>query len=349
MGAVVNAFVTVTFGYLKMGLILYPGYEAAGKIELVDIGFPEIALKHIGYCGYIYENIDLCNLPVRKSNSNKGTFGKVLVIAGSKDIYGACYFSAKAAYSTGAGLVKVVTHTQNKTAIATSLPEALLYTYDIDALEVQLLEDIRAMMDWASVIVMGPGMGFTNNAKAIFAYVLQNTTKPLILDADAIQMLSKLADEELSKNSIIKRIEYFKKILPKQTILTPHMKELSDLLKISVQEIKDRVLSFADICTEGNDLIYVLKDARTIVAQGKNRYINMSGNNGMATGGSGDILTGIIAGLIAQGLAPAKASELGVYIHGLSGDAGKEKYGTYSLLASNIIEMLSVVMKENIF
>lgn len=384
MGAVVNAFVTVTFGFLKMGLILYPGCEIAGRVEIADIGFPEIALQNVGFSGYIYENEDLCQLPIRKSNSNKGTFGKVLVIAGSKDIYGACYFSAKAAYRTGAGLVKVVTHSQNKTALTTSLPEALLYTYDAELLEAQLLGDLRSMIEWASVIVMGPGMGFTNTSKAIFKFVLQNTTKPLILDADAIQLLSKFADEEIGKEfckdylenvnlgdknllgdgyvdkkhlsgidnvpvdniSMIDRIKYFNKVLPAQTILTPHMKELSDLLKMPLQEIKDSILSIADTCTEANNIIYILKDARTIVAQGKNRYINISGNSGMATGGSGDVLTGIIAGLIAQGLPYAKASELGVYIHGLSGDTGKDKYGAYALLASDIIDMLAIVMKE---
>lgn len=352
MGAVINACITVTFGFLKMGLILYPGCEAAGKIEIADIGFPEIGVQTAGYSGYIYEKQDLRYIPERKSNSNKGTFGKVLVIAGSKDIYGACYFSAKAAYKTGAGLVKVVTPSCNKTSLTTNLPEALLYTYDTDIPDEKLLDDIRAMMEWASVIVMGPGMGFTDTTKAIFEFVIQNTRKPLIIDADAIQMLSELADINLDYNSenkmdFSKRTAYFNKILPEQTILTPHMKELGDLLKLSVRDIKDNLLSIADSCTDGNSLIFVMKDARTIVAQEKNRYINISGNNGMATGGSGDVLTGIIAGLIAQGLPISKASELGVYIHGLAGDAGKEKFGEYALLASDIIDMLSHVMKEN--
>ena len=367
MGAVINAFVTVTFGFLKMGLMLYPGCEVAGKIDIADIGFPKIALESAGYSGYIYEKEDLGYLPVRKSNSNKGTFGKVLVIAGSKDIYGACYFSAKAAYKTGAGLVKIVTPSCNKTALNTSLPEALIYTYDTaDRLDERLKDDLKAMIEWANVVVMGPGMGFTNTANSILKFVVQNTTKPLILDADAIQILGNLADENLDlnnnylgnnlldknlleKENVNDRIMYLHKILPEQTILTPHMKELADLFRVSVTEIKDNVLSFADLCTERNNLIFVMKDARSIVAQAKSRYINISGNNGMATGGSGDVLTGIIAGLMAQGLAPNKASELGVYIHGLAGDAGKEKYGEYALLANDIIDMVALVMKDNRF
>ncbi|MFV0341269.1 MAG: NAD(P)H-hydrate dehydratase [Anaerocolumna sp.] len=365
MGGVIKAFITVTFGFLKMGQILYPGCDFSGKVELADIGFPEISLKSGGVSGYIYEPEDLSKLPERKNDSNKGTYGKVLVIAGSKDIYGACYFSAKAAYKTGAGLVKVVTPTCNRSTLGNNLPESLIYTYDTEQLEKQVFKDLKDMLEWASVVVMGPGMGVYSIARELFEFVINNINKPLILDADAIQILCTIVDEELiekelninnSKNiriceqvneKVSKRIECCNLILPKNTILTPHMKELSDLLKVSVKELKENVLSIADICTDGSDLIYVMKDARTIVAHNKNRYINLSGNNGMATAGSGDVLTGIIAGLIAQGLTPAIASELGVYIHGLTGDAGKEKYGAYALLASDMIDMLPVVLKEN--
>jgi ADP-dependent NAD(P)H-hydrate dehydratase / NAD(P)H-hydrate epimerase len=353
MGAAIKASKTVTFGFQKLGLTVYPGCEMAGKLEVADIGVPEKALQSVGYSGYIYEKQDLKAIPCRKSNSNKGTFGKVLVIAGSKDIYGACYFSAKAAYKTGAGLVRVVTPSCNKVSLNINLPEALIYNYNSDLLEEMLFHDLSAMMDWASVIVMGPGMGFTTVTKAIFEYVIQNVSKPLLLDADAIRMLGDLAniclkDDTKDEMYISNRIEYFNCILPDQTILTPHMKELADLLKLSVVDIKRDVLTIANTCTTNNNLIYVLKDARTIVAQGKNRYINVSGNSGMATGGSGDILTGIIAGLIAQGLDQRKASELGVYIHGLAGDIGKEKLGEYALLANDIIDMLPDVMSGRV-
>lgn len=348
MGSVINAFITVTFGFLKIGLILYPGCEYVGKIQIADIGFADIALKSTGHRGYIYEKKDLNDLPKRIHNSNKGTFGKVLVIAGSKEIYGACFLSAKAAYKTGAGLVKVITPACNKSMLNTNLPEALIYTYDGDKIEDIQLDNIKEMLEWASVIVMGPGMGFADASQSIFQYVIQNAHKPLILDADAIQMLGRMADENLDNNeNITIRIDYFNRILPRQTILTPHVKELSDLLKISVNQIKDNIMLIADTCTFENQLIYIMKDARTIVATDKKRYINITGNNGMATGGSGDVLTGIIAGLIAQGLSPDMASELGVYVHSLAGDIGSEKYGEYALLASDMIEMLPFVMKEN--
>lgn len=344
MGAVINACITVTFGFIKMGLIMYPGCEFAGKVQVADIGFPYDAITIAGNSGYHYEKEDLKKLPKRILNSNKGTFGKVLVIAGSKDIYGACLLSAKAAYKTGAGLVKAVTDKCNREALCTNLPEALLYTYNSKELETHFFDELHTMINWANVVVIGPGISTSCVAHEILEYVISNANIPLIIDADAIQLLARKTTEHLQYDSLDKRIKYLSKILPADTILTPHLKELANLLHLPLEDIKGRVLEIADICTKENDLIYVMKDARTVVASGLNRYINVSGNNGMATGGSGDVLTGIIAGLIAQGLSPREASELGVYIHGLAGDKAREEYGEYAMLAGDIINQLHYIL-----
>ena len=133
--------------------------------------------------------------------------------------------------------------------------------------------------------------------------------------------------------------------VPEGSILTPHLKELARLLDKDLAEIKADLLGTAEFCTAESDLTFVMKDARTVVAHQEEHYINASGNNGMATGGSGDALTGIIAGLLAQGLAPSEAAKLGVYIHGLAGDIAAQEKSEYSLMASDLIEALPAVLR----
>lgn len=334
----IRAHYTVTFGYYKLGLLLYPGCDYAGEVEVADIGFPTQALEHMPKQAFYYEDADLERLPVRKGRSNKGTFGRVLVIAGSENVSGAAFLSAKAAYRTGAGLVKIMTPESNRIILQTMLPEALLATYQPEQFD---FDEFQKELDWATTIVIGPGIGVSKCSREIVAYALQNVKFSLILDADAINLL---ADDE--KYVIKDKINQSTVLhLPSNVILTPHLKEMSRLINLPVKHIVDNIVDISE--QYQSEYVLVLKDARTIVRDDTHLYVNISGNHGMATGGSGDVLTGVIAGLVAQGMTNFEAAALGVYIHGLAGDYAAQDKNCYSLIAGDIVDALSYVLKKS--
>ncbi|MBP3702302.1 MAG: NAD(P)H-hydrate dehydratase [Lachnospiraceae bacterium] len=317
MGNAVIANETVTFGEHKVGMILYPGCEFAGKITVADIGFPLDSVATITNPAYIYETEDIFRLPVRPAYSNKGTFGKVLVIAGSEHMSGACYLAAKAAYTMGVGLVKVLTTENNRNIILQSLPEVLFSTE----------KTLAAELEWADVIVIGPGLGRDERAKRLLEFVTEHSEKPTVIDGDGIFLLG---EKSLSENFI----------------LTPHLKEMTYLSGQTVEDIKEDLLGMAKQTAREKGYVLVLKDSRSVVSNGEEIYINVSGNNGMATGGSGDVLAGTIAGLLAGELRSFEAAKLGVYLHGLAGDCMVLKKGHYGLLASDLITGLCEVTRE---
>ncbi len=345
MGTAVRADHTVTYGFKKMGLLLYPGAEYAGTITVADIGFPEEALRRVLPDTFYYDREDLRRLPARTAYSNKGTYGRVLVIAGSSGMGGAAYLSAKAAYRSGAGLVKVLTSSDNRNIMQTLLPEALFSAYDPVGREGQEeLDEATASIGWASATVIGPGLGRTDKTMELLQLTVKYGAGPLIVDADALNILAGLLDRE-GLSSPPDRLKRLDELLPAGTILTPHLKELSRIIAVPVASIVDNLIDTARQCSYNSKLIYVIKDARTVVAGAGKLYLNCSGNNGMATGGCGDVLTGIIAAMIAQGMNSYEASCLGVYIHGLAGDAAAEEKGTYSLMAGDLLERIDKVLK----
>lgn len=319
LGVAIRADETVTFGVHKIGMILYPGCEYAGHITVADIGFPIDSVATITNPAYMYEAEDIFRLPVRPNHSHKGTFGKVLVIAGSDQMSGACYLSAKAAYTMGAGLVKVVTSPKNREIILSSLPEVLFSAYD----------EIEEGMEWADVILIGPGIGLGEEAKNMLDFVIDKSKKPTVIDGDGITLLGNRC---LSSNFII----------------TPHLKEMARITSSTVGFIQDNLLGMARDTANARGYIVVLKDSRTVVSDGEEIYLNVSGNNGMATGGSGDVLAGTIAGLLAGGMSEWEAAKLGVYIHGLAGDCMIKEKGHYGLMASDLMEGLCQITREEV-
>ncbi len=331
LGCCIKADYTITFGYKKLGLLLYPGCEYGGTVFCEDVGFVPEAMKQATPTAFTYDESDLDKVPMRPSRSNKGTFGKVLVIAGSPNMSGACYLSAKAAYRMGAGLVKIMTAKENREILQTSLPEAILTTYDASTEKADLLKELQ----WATVIVFGPGIGDAPIVKTLFELVVKNAKVPVVLDADGINLLAKRPDkEELLSH------------LSENFILTPHLMEMSRLNGKPVSEIRKDILSVATEMVKGRNYTLVLKDARTIVARDGIQYVNASGNHGMATAGAGDVLTGVISGLLAGGMTSYEAACLGVYIHGLSGDCARVKMGAFSLMAEDIIGGIVDVLKN---
>lgn len=329
MGVSCKSDVTITFNFLKPGHLLYPGREFSGNTFVYDIGINENSfLNDVNPDMYCFEKDDLMLLNNRKTSSNKGDYGKILIIAGSKGMSGSAYFSAASALRMGAGLVKVYTTEDNREIIQKKLPEAIVSAYtNYD--EKGLLKEL----EWSNVCVLGPGIGTSVLSRKIVDFVITNYSKNLILDADALNIISK-------NISLIKKNNC-------KMILTPHLGEMSRLIGKNLCNIKDDNLEIAKEFAKKYNLILCMKDAATIVASDKT-YINTSGNNGMSTAGSGDVLTGIIAGVIGNGIEPHLAAPLGVYIHGLCGDMANLKLGAHSMLASDIIDSISLVLKEGI-
>ncbi len=209
----------------------------------------------------------------------------------------------------------------------------------------QLTEQEKTSMEeaihWASVILIGPGLGCSNISKLLVQMVLKSCQVPLVIDADGLNIIATMISEQVTaKAEIDARIEYLAKLLPKGTIITPHKKELSRLTGIPLESLVDCLIDSSCKCTYNNEIIYVKKDARTIVSFGSLDYINVTGNDGMATAGSGDVLAGMIVGLLAQGAIPFVSAVVGVYLHGLAGDIASRQKGTRSLIASDILEAI---------
>lgn len=338
MGCAVKADVTVTFGELKLGHVLFPGREYGGRIVVSDIGFvPEeadVARAHV----LAHTKEDLVRIPKRHAFSHKGTYGRILVIAGSKNMAGAAYFAAKAAYRTGAGLVKVMTVEENRPIIQDKIPEAILSSYNAEW-AVQCPEEFReyvmAQVKWADAIVLGPGIGTDEYARVLVESVLSDAYVPIVLDADAINLTA--------------RYPYLKNYFTENIILTPHLAECSRLMEVSVDEIKGNLVAVAKSVSDRFGLTCVLKDAATVVARKDGKvFVNTSGSPAMAKGGSGDVLCGVIAGLIGLGMEECEAASLGVYVHGLAGESAAEKYGVHSVLASELADCLGEVINEAI-
>ncbi|MBQ9119899.1 MAG: NAD(P)H-hydrate dehydratase [Lachnospiraceae bacterium] len=335
MGVAVRATHTVTFGEAKAGQLLYPGAEYCGKLLVCDIGFPAFVTERVlvqsGYRMFTYGGEDVARLPERRAYSNKGTYGKVLVIAGSKEITGAAYLCAKAAYQMGVGLVKLLSAAECVNCVRQMLPEALMAVRE--ETPEQLREQLKRELAWADAVVAGPGISTGAKARELFEALLMEINeqkKPLLLDADALNLLAEKPEEMQSA------------MLPEGTVLTPHLKELSRLKKIPVEKIAATLIDTAKQCTYNNELVYVIKDARTIVAAGNEYYINTSGCDGMATGGSGDVLAGMIGGLLTA-MPPAEAARLGVYLHGLAGEKAAEKKGKRAMLAGDLLEAYALL------
>lgn len=340
MGCAVQADKTVTFGFLKRGLCLYPGRSLAGKIVLADIGISESS-----FLGEKPEAFT-CTcpagklLPPRNPQGHKGTFGKLLIVAGSLNMAGAAILCAKAAYRMGAGMVKLVTVEGNRQIIQESLPEALLLTYtEASVQDTEWKQRWQESLHWADACVIGCGCGQSNMLALLLKDMLQQTGKPVVLDADALNLISR----EPSFAEMLTG-------LCAECILTPHLLELSRLLQTPAEELKsDLYHSVAKAVQKyGNPVIG--KEAATIVGLPDGRmYLNRSGNSGMATAGSGDVLAGLLGGLLAQGEKPCGAAWKGVYLHGLLGDVAAAQKGEYAVMASDLIEALGDIGNQGGF
>ena len=343
LGIAVKADVTVTFGYDKLGMVFYPGTEYAGRRLVADIGFAEPPDLPAAAHGFLPG--ERGKLPGRAAGGNKGTFGRVFLAAGSFGMCGAAYLAGKAAGASGAGLVQIYTVKENVPVLQTLLPEAILTIADGgDVREAETGKTVGGtaenaaepgLLGRAAVLVAGPGLSVTPSAGRMLRELLRERRRrgiPCVLDADALNLLAK--ERELFKE------------LDERTILTPHMGEMARLVGKSVEELKADPIGVASRFRERYGAVCVLKDARTVVVSEKGVYVNLSGNDGMATGGSGDVLSGILGGLLAGGMEPSEAAEAGVYLHGLAGDAAAKRLGRHSVMAGDILGEVAGIFRE---
>lgn len=338
MGVAIDAERTVTFGYLKPGLLQYPGAAHAGAISCVDIGLPEL----IGSSDQIYmttgDYVRGC-LPIRKDDSHKGTYGSVLMIGGSAGMFGAAGLAGHTALRTGAGLVtiaapkSVVQHLPAAEIIYKILPETDAGSIASDAVA-PLIEEI----DKAASLVIGPGISqHPDTVKFVHQLlpIIAEKKKPCVIDADAL-------------NAISQNPASFPVADSSSFVMTPHPKELSRLMSSSVGEIqRDRISSVRKASTRYGCNV-VLKGARTVISKPSGTvYINTTGNSGMATAGSGDVLSGIIGGLMAQGVQPFEATVIGAYLHGTAGDcAAVELQNHTGIIAGDISDAVPIALSN---
>lgn len=321
---------TITFSFGKTGQYLWPGNEASGRVSVVPMGITQASwMERKPHLAALEEQDVVRMLPGRPDHSNKGTYGKLLVIAGSVNMAGAAVMCARAAYRSGTGLIRVLTAEENRLVLQTQIPEAILTTYGTKLDESQVIEALK----WADAVVLGPGIGTEKTAEKLVSLVLKNCAVPLIVDADALNILAKEPEQLLRPHT--------------DMIVTPHLGEMARLTGDAVSLIQARLVESAFTFAQTYNVVCVLKDFHTVTAVPYSLgYLNLSGNNGMATAGSGDVLSGIIGALLAQGMTADLAAPLGVYIHGLAGDRAAESTGRRAMLATDLIEALPQVFER---
>lgn len=327
----VRADMTVSVIALKYSLVYYPSAEYAGEIQVVSIGVPEEILRSFSG-GYTLNINDIKpKFPKRSELSNKGDFGKALIIAGSYEMPGAALLSSWAACESGTGIVKLAFPDKAYPVMMSVCPEKVLIPLPSNRfgrISSLAQERIKTELEGCTAVLIGCGLGNDYDTKSIVKTVLENSKVPVVLDADGINAMCDSID--IIKNTKAK------------VVITPHPGEAARLLGCTAKEVQSDRLAACRRLTELTGATVVLKGSRTVVSDnGEDFYINRTGNSGLATAGSGDVLAGIIVSLICQKVRPELAAVIGTFIHGSAGDAATEKYSKTGMTAQKIIPFLS--------
>jgi ADP-dependent NAD(P)H-hydrate dehydratase / NAD(P)H-hydrate epimerase len=331
-GAVVDAEYTYTLAQPKIGMYYSPGRELSGIVEVVPIGVPEDVIVQFD----IKENLitpELVQslLPQRKPDGHKGDFGKLFVLAGSTGLTGAATLSATAAARTGLGLVTVGCPSSLNPILEAKLTEAMTYPLpDVGkkgALAKRGLGEIRKKMADCDALIIGPGIGRHFETRDLIQRLVDKLDKPTLIDADGLNTFEKNRDALLSEHT--------------KFVLTPHPGEFRRLIDEHIpDEMYARFNLIREYASKYNSVIVYKSSPSLIVDSMGQLFLNPTGNNGMATGGTGDVLSGIIGSFLAQGVSPLGSAICGAYIHGLCGDIAAAEYGERSMIAGDLIEFL---------
>ncbi len=338
LGDAIETDLTVAFGLAKIGQVVHPGVNYVGTLEVVDIGIPRYLIEEADIKTRLldHEELDLNLLPPRPAQTHKGDYGHLLILAGSPGKTGAAAMVSQGALRTGTGLVTVGIPASLNPILEVKLTEAMTEPLP-DATTGYLSPDssrrIIQLLNGKTALALGPGISTQPDVQELLLGLIPMAKVPLVVDADGITALA-------SRPEVLKACKG-------PVILTPHPGEMARLVGRTTQEIQtDRIGAAREFATAYNCIV-VLKGNRTVIASPQGEvYINPTGNPGMASGGTGDVLTGMVGGFLAQGLPPLEAAKWGVYLHGLAGDIAAQKVGEISLIASDIIEQLPCVLKE---
>ena len=328
-GTAVKADQTVTFQMNKFGMAAEPGRSCAGIVHVEDIGLSAALCAEDEGVVYRPDAEDAAAmLPERRPDMNKGSAGKMLLLAGSPGMAGAAVLAARAAYRSGAGLVKVAAPPEVVQVLHTAVSEATALVLSGDPEED--FRKIESEMKQYDALAAGPGLGQSESAGKLVRQLLEYIEKPVVLDADGINLLAKDLKPLKERTGPL--------------VLTPHPGEMARLLNssdpegVQISDIVSRPVEVARQYAARTGYVTVLKGARTVISDGEETYLNLTGNEGMATGGSGDVLTGIIGSFLAQGMGALDAARTGVLTHGVAGDEAAKILGTRSVTAGDIAD-----------
>lgn len=328
---------TITFGLPKRGLILYPGAEFTGDLTVVNIGFPiQLLTDEKIKVNLLIDEVTLPLLPSRFFSAHKGSFGKVVSIAGSSGMTGAAALVAQSTLTIGAGLSLLGIPSSLNSILEAKLTEVItvpLKETKKGTLSSAAFDGIIQMLSDCSVLALGCGLGQNEEVSKLVKRLIKEVEIPIVLDADGINAITDDPSVLLSGKSDI--------------LITPHPGEMARLMAMTIDKVQQDRLSIASKVASEFNVGVVLKGARTVIANPQgDLFINYTGNPGMATAGSGDVLTGMIAGLIAQKLNYIEAAKLGVYLHGLAGDLVVEQKEGMCLMASDLVRYIPGAIKR---
>jgi NAD(P)H-hydrate epimerase len=327
LGVAIQAEATATFGFAKIGQVIHPGVQHVGALAVVDIGIADEAVAEVRPRTHLLRARDVTPLlPVRAPEAHKGTCGHVLIIAGSRGRTGAARLAAHAACRSGAGLTTLAGPASLNAVLASGVPEAM--TAALDDLDGLVRFDevaVRRLLEGKTAVIVGPGIGTHEEAVKLVRFLLAEIELPMVVDADALTCVAR----DVAMLSAARA----------KTIVTPHPGEMARLLGSDSAAVQADRIGIARRFAAERSCVLVLKGARSVIAAADGSvWINPTGNPGMASGGMGDALSGILGGLLAQGLAPEDAARLGVYLHGEIADHVASARGQIGLLASDVIE-----------
>ncbi len=335
-GLCIRAKDTVTFGGIKTGLVQYPAAQYCGHIWVADISIPRMMGVRVGVSAWLLSGPQAAlDLPRREPWMHKGDFGRVVLFAGSGRYPGAGYLCATGALRAGAGLITLVTPQSLFDIYASKLSEVMVFAAagPADATYSAASVDVASdLLQGAGAVAAGPGITTGDQPTAFLEALLASLDAPLVLDADALTIVAKHGPARKALAKFVQR---------RAAILTPHPGEASRLLGMDVQAVQQDRLAAARAVAREYGGVAVLKGARTVIAEpGGKAWVNPTGNEGLGTGGTGDVLTGCIASLLAQGCDPAAAARAGVYIHGLAADIAARTAGTAGITAGDVASRL---------
>lgn len=341
-GACIRAQLTVTMGLPKIGLYLEPGAGYAGEVVVGDISFPPELRSPDGSKYALLEAETVAGiLPPRLAVHHKGDYGHVLVIGGTRGYTGAAVLAANAALRGGAGLVTAAVPASLYPIAAVKLTEAMTYpVHDTKrgGFDRTALESLRRLLERATVLAVGPGFGQDPETGIFLRELLTRVDLPVVIDADALNFLAK--DKEILSDPRLRERR-------KRWVLTPHPGEMARLLGSTISAVQEDRIGNAGRSGREWGATVVLKGARTVIAGPEGcTLINATGNPGLATGGTGDVLTGLIAGLLAQGIPSIEAAGAGVFIHGCAADRIAARKGMAGLIAGDLLEEIPLVLQK---